>query len=135
MKSLEEIKENRNLLIGRTGVDGGSGVVYFSTWKGSVIWSFGCGWEHVSVSPEKKRITPSWDDMCKLKDMFFHDDETVIEYHPAKSEYVNMVGNCLHLWKPLEQELPIPPAIMVGIRNNQSLESAINEIHNLYHSK
>lgn len=70
------------------------------SWAGSVIW--GCnedGMEHVSVSPADWRITPSWDDMCIIKDIFWEDDETVIQVHPPKSQYVNLVPNCLHLWR------------------------------------
>ena len=72
MKSLEEIKECKRLIVGRVSHDGGSGVVNIGGWEGSVVWSYGGGWDHVSVSPRQKRIIPSWDDMCRLKDIFFH---------------------------------------------------------------
>ena len=116
MKTLEALKQVPNLLVGRTSIDGGQGEVHFHGWTGSVIWSFGGGWEHVSVCPYKRHIVPSWDDMCKLKDMFFKDDEVVVQYHPAKSEYVNNMPNCLHLWRPFEEVMPTPPSIMVGIK-------------------
>lgn len=32
--------------------------------------------------------------------IFFRDDETVIQFHPKKTEYINIATNCLHLWKP-----------------------------------
>lgn len=41
------------------------------------------------------------------------DDETVIEYHPAKENYVNIAENCLHLWRPQRQAIPVPPKIFV----------------------
>ena len=41
---------------------------------------WGCGWEHVSVSYADK--TPSWEDMDKIKKMFWRDDETVVQFHP-----------------------------------------------------
>ena len=63
------------------------------------------GWEHVSVSPKHKYKTPTWDDMCALKDIFFDDEEEVYQIHPKKSEYVNLSENCLHLWKPIGREL------------------------------
>lgn len=63
------------------------------------------GWEHVSVSPKHKYKTPTWDDMCALKDIFFDDEEEVYQIHPKKSEYVNLSENCLHLWKPIWHEL------------------------------
>lgn len=128
MKSMSEIHKTPHLIIGREGIDGFSGEIQFEKWKGSVIASWGGGWEHVSVSPYKRHITPSWDDMCRIKSMFWEDDECVVEYHPPKSEYVNNVPNCLHLWRPIEAELPMPPSIMVGIRKGQSMESARQEM-------
>lgn len=72
----------------------------------SVIWGDNEeGYEHVSVSPKKKFNTPTWNDMCVLKDIFFEDDEEVYQIHPKKSEYINVVENCLHLWKPIGHEL------------------------------
>lgn len=86
MKTLNEIKELPNLMIQHIAVDGGLGVLFkvgksFAT----VVWSNGGGWEHVSISPFKRSYTPTWDEMCKLKDMFFYSDETVVQYHPAKT--------------------------------------------------
>ena len=66
--------------------------------------------------------------MCILKDIFFNEDDTVVQYHPAKSEYVNNVPNCLHLWRPINDVMPTPPSIMVGLKKGQSIESAIEEI-------
>jgi hypothetical protein len=47
--------------------------------------------------------------------MFFEAEETVVQYHPPESEYINQYEYCLHLWKPTEAELPRPPKIFVGI--------------------
>ena len=116
MKSLEELKKTPNLLICNIGEDGGSGVIEYGKLRASVIWSFGGGWEHVSMAPYKRSHTPTWDEMCKLKDMFFYDDETVVQYHPKKSEYVNNLPNCLHLWRPLNEVMPTPPSIYVGLK-------------------
>ena len=72
----------------------------------SVIWSENeDGMEQVSVSPKKKFRVPTWDDMCVLKDVFFEDEEEAYQIHPKKSEYVNVVENCLHLWKPKGHEI------------------------------
>lgn len=132
MKTNDELRNTPNLLISRTGVDGGMGVLFRAGKQfASVIWSNGGGWEHVSVLPFKKSYTPSWDEMCSLKDMFFHDDEVVVQYHPAKSEYVNNMPNCLHLWRPLDEKMPTPPSIMVGVRKGQSsseVRKAIEEV-------
>ena len=113
MKRLEELKENPNLRVLQTTFDGGNGEVKIGGWKGTVIWSFGGRWEHVSVAPYRTYVTPSWDDMCKLKEMFFKDEECVLQYHPPKSDYINIMQNCLHLWRPTREAVPMPPVYMV----------------------
>lgn len=71
----------------------------------SVIWDCADGYEHVSVSPQKRYNVPTWNDMCTLKDIFFDDEEEAYQIHPKKSQYVNGVENCLHLWKPIGHEI------------------------------
>jgi hypothetical protein len=70
------------------------------------------GWDHVSVSIGNAERTPTWDEMCFIKQLFWDDEETVIQYHPKKSEYVNNHPYVLHLWKP-HVVFPVPPAIFV----------------------
>jgi hypothetical protein len=69
-------------------------------------------WEHVSVSGNRR--PPNWEEMCWVKDLFWDDEETVVQFHPPKSEYVNMHPHCLHLWKPLGRDIPRPNSILVG---------------------
>ena len=78
-----------------------------------VVASDGGGWEHVSVSPRNTKKCPTWEEMCAIKDMFFDPEETVLEYHPAKPNYVNNYQYCLHLWRPQIENIPIPPKWMV----------------------
>lgn len=78
------------------------------------IASDGEGWEHVSVTYKYLNKCPSWEAMCLIKDLFWDEDETVIQYHPPKSDYVNMHPYVLHLWKPIDIDLPRPPKKMVG---------------------
>ncbi len=68
-------------------------------------------WEHVSVSLPNR--CPNWPEMCFIKDLFFAPDEVVMQLHPAKSEYVNNHNYCLHLWRPINAEIPLPPVIAV----------------------
>jgi hypothetical protein len=56
------------------------------------------GWEHVSVSAPRR--TPTWAEMCFVKDLFWDEEETVLQFHPPKSQYV-----------------PMPPSILVGIKS------------------
>jgi hypothetical protein len=79
----------------------------------SIVVSWGGGWEHVSVSPLKEYNTPTWADMCYIKELFFNDDEVVVQYHPRKADYVNFVSNCLHLWRPINGAIPTPPRFYV----------------------
>jgi hypothetical protein len=69
-------------------------------------------WEHVSVSTEKR--TPKWSEMCMIKDLFWDEEETVMQLHPPKSIYVNYHPFTLHLWKPMEHSIPLPPPLLVG---------------------
>lgn len=83
-----------------------------------VIISDGEGWEHVSVHivADKEQRTPTWAEMCKIKDMFWDDEDCVIQYHPPKSDYVNNHKHTLHLWRPTNQEIPKPDSSMVGYK-------------------
>jgi hypothetical protein len=76
-----------------------------------VIASNDYGWEHVSVS-HKKRI-PTWHEMCKIKDFFWDDDDEVIQFHPAKKDYISFHPRCLHLWRNLNQKVEMPPLELV----------------------
>lgn len=77
-----------------------------------VIVSDQAGWDHVSVSLPHR--TPTWEEMCQIKDLFFRDDETVIQFHVPKSIHVNCHPYCLHLWRCHDQTVILPPVWMVG---------------------
>jgi hypothetical protein len=72
-------------------------------------------WEHVSVSIKTR--CPNWEEMNFIKDLFWHENEAVMQLHPPKSEYVNMHKFCLHMWRPLKAIIPLPPSILVGIKD------------------
>ena len=76
------------------------------------------GWEHVSVSIKEndEAETPTWEEMCKIKNMFWGENDVVVQYHPAKKDYVNNHEHCLHLWRSTEAPIPLPPSIMVGLK-------------------
>ena len=60
------------------------------------IASDGCGWEHVSVTIQRKCV-PNWDLMCHIKNVFWDKEDVVVQFHPTESEYVNNNPYCLHL--------------------------------------
>jgi hypothetical protein len=68
-----------------------------------IVASDGEGWEHVSVHcvTEGKERTPTWSEMCFIKNMFWDADDCVIQYHPPESNYVNLHKYTLHLWRPV----------------------------------
>jgi hypothetical protein len=78
------------------------------------IASDGEGWEHVSVSPAKPGACPSWEEMCYVKDAFWSAEDVVVQFHPAKSEYVNCHPYCLHLWRKVGEDCETPPSILIG---------------------
>ena len=74
--------------------------------------SNGEGWEHVSVQARNR--TPTWQEMCFVKDQFWTEHEMVVQYHPPASEYVNFHPYVLHMWKPIGMTIPMPPSLLVG---------------------
>ncbi len=62
-----------------------------------VICSDKMGWEHVSVSHHKR--TPTWDEMCFIKNLFWHEEDIAVQFHPAKKDYINNHPYCLHLFR------------------------------------
>lgn len=78
-----------------------------------VIASVGDGWEHVSVSKVAK--TPSWAEMEFVKRTFFRPDETAMQLHVPQADHISFHDHCLHIWRPIGQEIPRPPGWMVGL--------------------
>jgi hypothetical protein len=87
-----------------------------STWLNIIIsdgsdWSElqlpGPPWEHVSVSNVQR--CPTWEEMNWVTRLFWDYEECVVQFHPPQNRYVNCHPNCLHLWKPVGVEIPMPP--------------------------
>ena len=68
-------------------------------------------WEHVSVSCAGR--CPTWDEMAKVKAMFWGEDETVVQFHPRADRHVNLSPFCLHIWKKVGEEFELPPTGLV----------------------
>lgn len=128
MKDIEEIKKTSGISIDGEGEDGMMGRVFPIEYKNgkvkivnkedkvlTFVFSFGGGWEHLSVSTPAR--TPSWDEMQKMKEIFWKDDEVCMQLHPRKEDYVNNHPHCLHIWKPINKKIPTPPSIMVGLKD------------------
>ena len=115
MKPIEELEKADNLVIygllpaaAAQGLNTWEGYIEWPDFRATVIWGYDeGGMEHVSISSMKKKQLPSWEIMCRLKDMFFYPDEMAVQIHPPESEYLHGVGqgtskleNVLHLWRP-----------------------------------
>lgn len=87
-----------------------------SPWNTTLVIqvSDGMGWEHVSVSVRGEQRTPAWEEMHFVKQLFWEDEETVVEFHPRKSQYVNCHPGVLHLWRKANADYLLPPSILVG---------------------
>jgi len=71
-------------------------------------------WEYVSVSTRHR--CPTWKEMCFVKDLFWDAEEAVMQLHPPRSTWINNHRYCLHLWRPLDGKIPLPPEIAVGYK-------------------
>lgn len=110
-------------ILGSDDNSGNNGAFTIIQWDGSdrqlwIIASDEGGWEHVSihVSRNKQLRTPNWNEMCFIKNLFWDEEDVVIQYHPKKSEYVNNHPNTLHLWRQIGVEFPTPPMNYVGTK-------------------
>ncbi len=90
----------------------GSNYGYFESGPLRII-SSGSGdrWEHVSVSCRDR--CPTWEEMAKVKDLFWSDSETVLQFHPRGVEYIDEMSFCLHLWKRRGENHPLPPRELI----------------------
>ena len=82
--------------------------------KFTLLASDGEDWEHVSVSlPDR---CPTWGEMTYIKDLFWGEDDCVVQYHPPKEDYINNHPYCLHLWRSIDKEMPKPRFELVGLK-------------------
>lgn len=129
MKDIKEIKQTAGLIIKNEKSNGFGGTYCIFEYKNGraklkqqlhFIFSWACGFEHLSVSTPTR--IPTWDEMCIMKDIFWRDDEECMQLHPKKENYIDNMKYCLHIWRPINQAIPMPPNIMVGLRPNHLKE-------------
>lgn len=134
MKTVDEILKSGQIYSNSLvySADGIKGCICIERVDMTFVASWGGGWDHVSVSPLRSYKVPTWDMMCKIKQIFFKPDEAVIQIHPPEDQYVNNKVNCLHLWRANDKEMLLPPSFMVGIRKGQTPAELKAEIDEYY---
>jgi hypothetical protein len=116
--SIERYRERSGFFRSQTGDDFGLFVipgpcgtdlkVIFSSGDPTI----GVEWQHASVSTRNR--CPNWQEMCFVKELLWDPEETVMQLHPPRSQWINNHPFVLHLWKPNNVEIPLPPPITVG---------------------
>lgn len=102
MRPLRQIRRNKKVRLGDATVNGGYGEIQTEGFRAFVVWgSDEDGWEHVSISPFSVDYIPSWEEMCMVKDIFWREEEAVLQIHPPKQKYVNIMKK---LPAPVETE-------------------------------
>lgn len=103
MRTMSEIKKNGRVRV----LDSDHSGVAFQTGSLRVIASNGGGWDHVSVSMEHR--IPTWSEMEFVREICFFEDETAMQLSVPRDQHKNIHPNCLHLWRPQEATIPLPP--------------------------
>ena len=115
MRHIREIMSHKSVEPVAVNATGGAFIVRHRDKRFKAIVGLGDGWEHVSVSQYSKnpKRVPNYQEMKAIKRVFFREDEWAVEYHPSVSEYKSVNPWVLHIWRPTDVELPIPPSYMV----------------------
>ena len=90
--------------------DGPSNCMFTFTYNGTpmmVVASNGGGWDHISVSAQGR--CPTWDEMERVKRLFFRDNEVAFQLHVPPRNHINNHPYTLHLWRPHDATIPLPP--------------------------
>lgn len=77
-----------------------------------VVVSGDAGWDHVSVSLPNR--TPTWAEMEFVKRTFFRPDAVAFQLHVAEANHISLHPHCLHIWRPHDVPVPLPPSWMVA---------------------
>jgi hypothetical protein len=92
--------------------DRSNGYLLFPKRGMKVIFSNGGGWEHVSISFADR--CPTWAEMEEVKRRMWEDTDCVMQLHVPVAQHRNFHPHCLHLWRPLDAEIPMPPGVFVA---------------------
>lgn len=136
MKNLNNIHNFRRIDLYHNGFvgDAYNGAFTIDRYKNGefylVIVSNGQGWDHVSVTLHRKNGAniercPSFEEMQMIKEKIFTEEEVVFQLHPREEDYINTHPYCLHLWKPNNCSMFVPP--LYSVNNDELLENTYFE--------
>lgn len=108
MRNAPILRVEQGRVRGPAGSRNGQAILEYGSVELAIQFSDSEGWEHVSVHVLDESRCPTWDEMCWVKEVFWQNEEAVIQLHPAKSQYVNVHPYVLHLWRPLSGSIPLP---------------------------
>lgn len=77
-----------------------------------VIAASGMGWDRVSLGRADR--CPDWAETDQLKRMLFRDGEAAMQMHVPVADHISHHPRCLHLWRPLDLDILLPPSLMVA---------------------
>lgn len=77
-----------------------------------VIASNGDGWDHLSVSVGGEQRCPTWAEMEFVKNRFIG-DVAAMQLHLSEGDHINVHPYTLHIWRPQQRHIPLPPKWMV----------------------
>lgn len=117
MRDLMLLQQYRNAewemrAFGRVGDSlGGCFLVPYAGAQLACIAGNGDGWDHVSVSVKGR--TPKWAEMAHVYGLFAEPHETWMQLHVPATRHVNCHPYCLHIWRPHDTEISVPPLVML----------------------
>lgn len=118
MKNMESLEKYANNTIGKSNISKSFLIPLNDNKKAFVIASEDfVGWDHVSahiISVESGSLnrTPNNEEMQFLRNIFFEDEDVVVEFHPAKKDYINNYSYALHMWKSTDNVFSFPKRVV-----------------------
>ena len=61
------------------------------------------------MSVSRQSRCPNWVEMDFIKRRFFEDHEVAMQLHVAPKDHINRHNYTLHLWRPQDRDIPLPP--------------------------
>lgn len=117
MKNIKSLEKYINNDIGKSNINKSFSVPLNDNKEAFVIASENfMGWDHVSahiISVESGALnrTPNNEEMQFLRNLFFEDEEVVLEFHPAKKDYINNHSYVLHMWRSTDNIFSFPKQV------------------------